>query len=67
MNLGIGTKPFGRGFIDYRGRNGGRIIVKEVKNDVIEIYGKSSKNLKSSVNKSFTFFLPAISISMKLI
>lgn len=43
MNPGIGSTPLGNGFMEHRGANGGRIIVKEVKGGVVEIYGKSGK------------------------
>jgi hypothetical protein len=43
MNPGIGSTPLGNGFMEHRGDNGGRIIVKEVDGGVVEIYGKSGK------------------------
>jgi hypothetical protein len=43
MNPGIGLTPLGKGFMEYRGTNGGWIITKEVDGGVVEIYGKSGK------------------------
>ena len=43
MNPGMESTALGNGFMEHRGRNGGRIITKEVDGGVIEIYGKSGK------------------------
>lgn len=41
-NPGIGRKPIGNGIIEHRGKNGGRLYVRESDN-VIEILAKSGK------------------------
>ena len=43
MNPGVGSKPVGDGIMEHRGKNGGRILVRESENDVVEILGKSGK------------------------
>lgn len=43
MNPGIGSIPLVNGFMEHLGANGSKIIVKEVKGDVVEIYVKSGK------------------------
>lgn len=43
MNPGIGSKPVGDGIMEHRGKNGGRILVRESENGVVEILGKSGK------------------------
>lgn len=59
MNPGIGSTPLGNGFMEHRGKNGGRIIVKEVEGGVVEIYGKSGKritNQKFVIKRVFEVF-----------
>ena len=41
-NPGIGRKPIGNGIIEHRGKNGGRLYVRE-SDSVIEILAKSGK------------------------
>ena len=41
-NPGIGRKPICKGVIEHRGKNGGRLYVRE-SDDVIEILAKSGK------------------------
>jgi putative component of toxin-antitoxin plasmid stabilization module len=43
MNPGISSKPVGDGITEHRGKNGGRILVRESENDVVEILGKCGK------------------------
>ena len=43
MNPGISTRPLGDGLIEFRHANGGRIIVRERPNNVVEVLGKSGK------------------------
>ncbi len=43
MNPGISSKPVGDGIMEHRGKNGGRILVRESENDVVEILGKCGK------------------------
>jgi hypothetical protein len=50
MNPGISSKPVGDGMMEHRGKNGGRILVRESENDVVEILGKSGKR---SANQQF--------------
>jgi len=50
MNPGISSKPVGDGIMEHRGKNGGRILVRESENDVVEILGKSGKR---SANQQF--------------
>jgi hypothetical protein len=45
-NPGIGRKPICRGIIEHRGKNGGRLYVREA-DGVIEILAKSGKNKKN--------------------
>jgi hypothetical protein len=33
--------------VEHRGRNGGRLYVRDARNDVLEIVGKSGKNIKN--------------------
>ena len=47
MNPGIGSKSVGEGIIEFRGKNGGRILAREAENDVVEILGKSGKKPKN--------------------
>ena len=47
MNPGIGSKPIGEGITEFRGKNGGRILVRESENGVVEILGKSGKRPKN--------------------
>lgn len=44
MNPGIGSRPIGNGITEHRGKNGGRILTRQVGDDVIEILGKSGKD-----------------------
>ena len=41
-NPGIGRKPIGNGIIEHRGKNGGRVYIRE-SDSVIEILAKSGK------------------------
>jgi putative component of toxin-antitoxin plasmid stabilization module len=43
MNPGIGSRPVGDGIREHRGKNGGRILVRESENNVVEILGKCGK------------------------
>lgn len=45
-NPGIGRKPICKGVIEHRGKNGGRLYVREA-DGVIEILAKSGKNKKN--------------------
>lgn len=47
MNPGVGSKPVGEGITEFRGKNGGRILVRESENGVVEILGKSGKRPKN--------------------
>jgi hypothetical protein len=49
MNPGIGFKQVGDGIIEYRGKNGGRILAGESENNVIEILGKCGKKNQNFV------------------
>ena len=48
-NPGIGSKPIGNGIIEHRGKNGGRLYVRESES-VIEILAKSGKK---KINQQF--------------
>lgn len=43
MNPGIGSTPLGNGIMEHRGDKGGRVIVREINDDIVEILGKSGK------------------------
>lgn len=43
LNPGIGSKPVGQGITELRGKNGGRILIREREGDVVEILGKTGK------------------------
>jgi putative component of toxin-antitoxin plasmid stabilization module len=50
-NPGIGRKPIGNGIIEHRGRNGGRLYVRE-SDGVIEILsGKKKSNQQFVINR----------------
>ena len=43
MNPEIDSKQVGEGIIEFRGRNGGRILARERDGNVVEILGKTGK------------------------
>jgi len=43
MNPGTGSVPLGNEIMEHRARNGGRVILREIGNDIVEILGKSGK------------------------
>ena len=44
-NPGIGCKPICKGVVEHRGKNGGRLYVRELKDvNIIEIVAKSGKD-----------------------
>ena len=46
MNPGIDSIKVGEGIIEFRGRNGGRILAREREGNVVEILGKVGKRKK---------------------
>lgn len=50
MNPGTSSKSVGDEIMEHRGKNGGRILVRESENDVVEILGKCGKR---SANQQF--------------
>jgi hypothetical protein len=47
MNPGIGSIALGNGIMEHRASNRGRVIVREIKDDIVEILGKSGKKKKN--------------------
>ena len=43
LNPGIESKNIGDGITELRGRNGGRILIREREGDIVEILGKTGK------------------------
>ncbi|MEL7060881.1 MAG: RHS repeat-associated core domain-containing protein [Acidobacteriota bacterium] len=46
VNPGVGSRPLGRGFIELRGRNAGRVIVRRTGEDSFDIVGKFQAHVR---------------------
>jgi hypothetical protein len=52
LNPGIGTRALGKGFFELRGRNAGRVIVKQTSAGTFDIVGKFQGNVRGATANS---------------
>lgn len=51
-NPGIGTRALGNGFLELRGANAGRVIVKETSSGAFDIVGKFQGHVRGDAGNS---------------
>jgi RHS repeat-associated protein len=51
-NPGIGTRPLGGGFYELRGRNAGRVIIREISSGTYDIVGKFQGHVRGDTANS---------------